>query len=97
MSDIFNFDFISKSMNFDDWVAKMWLNRVKEGWMTLMTNRVDVPPKISLGCNLTGFYMYVIQSLKSTNFVVWAAKMGLNRVKWPLSLIGLSFQNANRL
>ena len=35
----------------------MWLNRVKQGWMTLLTNRVNVPSKISLGCNLTGFYM----------------------------------------
>ena len=49
--------------------------------MTLMTNRVNVPPKISLGCNLTGFYMYVIPSLKSTNFDELAAQMGLNRVK----------------
>ena len=59
----------------------MWLNRVKQGWMTLTTNRVNVPPKISLGCNLTGFYMYVIPSLKSTNFDEWAAEIGLNRVK----------------
>ena len=48
----------------------MWLNRVKQGWMTLTTNRVNVPPKISLGCNLAGFYMYVIPRLKSTNFDV---------------------------